>query len=193
MSAAVNYAFANRQMIAHWVRDVFAKVLGSAEGMRQVYDVCHNVAKIECHSVGGREKDVCVHRKGATRSFGPGRPEIPGAYREVGQPVIIPGSMGTASYILAGTAEAEALSFGSTAHGAGRVMSRHEALRRFRGERIRDDLARRGIELRSTSWKGVAEEASEAYKDIDEVVRVSHDVGLGRLVARVVPVGVMKG
>jgi tRNA-splicing ligase RtcB len=193
MSAAVNYAFANRQMIAHWVRDVFAKVLGSAEGMRQVYDVCHNVAKIERHVIEGRETEVCVHRKGATRSFGPGRPELPSAYREVGQPVIIPGSMGTASYVLAGTREAEALSFGSTAHGAGRVMSRHEALRRFRGEKIRDELARRGIELRSTSWKGVAEEASEAYKDIDEVVRVSHEVGLGRLVARVVPVGVMKG
>jgi len=193
MCAAVNYAFANRQMIAHWVRDVFRKVLGSSAGMDQVYDVCHNVAKIERHTVGGRETSVCVHRKGATRSFGPGRPEIPAAYREVGQPVIIPGSMGTASYILAGTREAEELSFGSTAHGAGRIMSRHEAVRRFRGEKIRDDLARRGIELRSTSWKGVAEEASEAYKDVDEVVRVSHAVGLGRLVARVVPVGVMKG
>jgi tRNA-splicing ligase RtcB len=193
MSAAVNYAFANRQMIAHWVRDVFKKVLGSSEGMLQVYDVCHNVAKIERHTVGGREKDVCVHRKGATRSFGPGHPDIPRAYREAGQPVIIPGSMGTVSYILAGTREAEELSFGSTAHGAGRVMSRHEALRRFRGEKIRDDLARRGIELRSTSWKGVAEEASEAYKDVHEVVRVSHEVGLGRMVARVVPVGVMKG
>jgi tRNA-splicing ligase RtcB len=118
---------------------------------------------------------------------------LPEAYRGVGQPVIIPGSMGTASYLLAGTDEAEALSFGSTAHGAGRVMSRHEAIRRFRGERIRDGLATRGIELRASSWKGVAEEASEAYKDVDEVVRVSQEVGLGRIVARVVPVGVMKG
>ena len=193
MCAAVNYAFANRQMIAHWVRDVFARVLGSARGMRQVYDVCHNVAKVEPHVLGGAEKRLCVHRKGATRSFGPGRPEIPPAYRGVGQPVIIPGSMGTASYILVGTKEAEELSFGSTAHGAGRAMSRHEALKRFRGEQIRDDLARQGIELRSTSWKGVAEEAAGAYKDVDEVVRVSHAVGLGRLVARVVPVGVMKG
>jgi tRNA-splicing ligase RtcB len=193
MCAAVNYAFANRQMIAHWVRDVFARVLGGARGMRQVYDVCHNVAKVEPHVLGGVEKRLCVHRKGATRSFGPGRPEIPPAYRGVGQPVIIPGSMGTASYILVGTADAEELSFGSTAHGAGRAMSRHEALRRFRGEQIRDDLARQGIELRSTSWKGVAEEAAGAYKDVDEVVRVSHAVGLGRLVARVVPVGVMKG
>ncbi len=193
MCAAVNYAFANRQMIAHWVRDVFARVLGSAEGMDQVYDVCHNVAKVEEHEVGGRSKRLVVHRKGATRSFGPGRPEVPVSCRDVGQPVIIPGSMGTASYLLAGTKEAEALSFGSTAHGAGRVMSRHEALRRFRGEKIRDDLARRGIELKSTNWKGVAEEASEAYKDVDEVVRVSNEVGLGRLVAKVVPLGVMKG
>ena len=193
MCAAVNYAFANRQMIAHGVRDVFARVLGDSTGMDQVYDVCHNVAKVEEHDVGGRSTRLVVHRKGATRSFGPGRPEVPACYRAVGQPVVIPGSMGTASYILAGTSEAGALSFGSTAHGAGRVMSRHEAVRRFRGEKIRDDLARRGIELRSTSWKGVAEEAAEAYKDVEEVVRVSHEVGLGRLVARVTPVGVMKG
>jgi len=193
MAAAVNYAFANRQMIAHWVRDVFARVLGSAKGMDQIYDVCHNVAKVEEHDLGGVSKRLVVHRKGATRSFGPGRPEVPAVYRAVGQPVLIPGSMGTASFLLAGTKEAEALSFGSTAHGAGRVMSRHEALRRFRGEKIRDDLARRGIELKSTSWKGVAEEAAEAYKDVDEVVRVSNEVGLGRVVARLVPLGVMKG
>jgi tRNA-splicing ligase RtcB len=193
MCAAVNYAFANRQMIAHRVRGVFARVLGSAEGMDQVYDVCHNVAKLERHSVGGVEKQLCVHRKGATRSFGPGRPEVPPAYRSVGQPVIIPGSMGTASYILVGTADAEEKSFSSTAHGAGRVMSRHEALRRFRGEQIRDELAAKGIELRSTNWKGVAEEAAAAYKDVDEVVRVSHELGIGRLVAKVVPIGVMKG
>jgi tRNA-splicing ligase RtcB len=193
MCAAVNYAFANRQMIAHRVRDVFARVLGNAEGMDQVYDVCHNVAKLERHVVGGVDRELCVHRKGATRSFGPGRPEVPAAYRAAGQPVIIPGSMGTASYILVGTAEAEEKSFSSTAHGAGRVMSRHEALRRFRGERIRDELAGRGIELRATSWKGVAEEAAAAYKDVDEVVRVSHELGIGRLVAKVVPIGVMKG
>jgi len=193
MSAAVNYAFANRQMIAHWVRNVFKKVMGSAEGMDQVYDVCHNVAKIERHSIDGRLKEVCVHRKGATRSFGPGREEIPEVYRSVGQPIIIPGSMGTASYILVGTREAEQLSFGSTAHGAGRVMSRHEAIRRFRGEQIKQDLESRGIELQSTSWKGVAEEASQAYKDVDEVVNVSHKVGIGKLVAKVIPVGVMKG
>jgi tRNA-splicing ligase RtcB len=193
MSAAVNYAFANRQMIAHWVRDVFAKVLGSSEGMDQVYDVCHNVAKFEKHMIEGKMREVCIHRKGATRSFGPGREEIPEVYRSTGQPVIIPGSMGTSSYILVGTAKAEELSFGSTAHGAGRVMSRREALRRFRGEQIKRELESKGIELQSTSWKGVAEEASQAYKDIDEVVKVSHEVGIGKLVAKVVPLGVMKG
>ncbi len=193
MCAAVNYAFANRQMIAHWVRDVFAKVMGSSKGMRQIYDVCHNVAKVEKHTVSGKEKLLCVHRKGATRSFGPGRPEIPAVYRAVGQPVLIPGSMGTASYILVGTKEAEELSFSSTAHGAGRVMSRNEALRKFRGEQIRDELAKKGVELKASSWKGVAEEASAAYKDVDEVVRVSHETMLGKLVARVVPIGVMKG
>ncbi|MFQ6069617.1 MAG: RtcB family protein [Candidatus Aminicenantales bacterium] len=193
MAAAVNFAFANRQMIAHWVRGVFSHIMGSSEGMDQVYDVCHNVAKFEEQNINGEMKEVCIHRKGATRSFGPGRKEIPAVYRSVGQPVIIPGSMGTASYILVGTKEAERLSFGSTAHGAGRVMSRHEALRRFRGEEIKSELERKGVELKSTSWKGVAEEASQAYKDIDEVVRISHKAGIGRLVARVVPLGVMKG
>jgi tRNA-splicing ligase RtcB len=193
MSAAVNFAFANRQMIAHRVREVFQRVLGSSLGIEQIYDVCHNVAKFEKHEIDGKEKNVCIHRKGATRSFGPGRKEIPDVYRSVGQPIILPGSMGTASYILVGTQQAEQLSFSSTAHGAGRMMSRHEARRRFRGEQIKQDLADRGIALQSTSWRGVAEEASQAYKDVDEVVRVSHEVGIGKLVVRVVPVGVMKG
>ncbi len=193
MSSAVNFAFANRQMIAHWVRTVFSRVLGSSKGMDQVYDVCHNVAKFEKHRIHGEIKEVCVHRKGATRSFGPGREEIPEAYRQVGQPVIIPGSMGTSSYILGGTKEAEELSFGSTAHGAGRLMSRHEAQRRFRGEKIKRELESKGIELKSTNWKGVAEEASQAYKNVDDVVKVSHKVGIGKLVARVVPLGVIKG
>lgn len=193
MSAAVNFAFANRQIIAHRVRTVFRNLLGSSKGMDQVYDVCHNVAKFEHHSIDGESRSVCVHRKGATRSFGPGRTEIPEVYRSVGQPVIIPGSMGTASFILVGTSAAESLSFGSTAHGAGRMMSRHEALRRFRGESIKKEMELQGIELKATSWRGVAEEASGAYKNVDEVVHVSHSVGLGRLVARVVPVGVMKG
>jgi tRNA-splicing ligase RtcB len=193
MGSAVNFAFANRQMIAHWVRKVFAKVMGSSEGMDQIYDVCHNVAKFEQHEIDGKTREVCIHRKGATRSFGPSRREIPDAYRLVGQPVLIPGSMGTASYILAGTAEAEELSFGSTAHGAGRIMSRREALRRFRGEKIKQELGEKGIELHSVSWKGVAEEASQAYKDVDEVVRISHEAGIGKLVAKVAPVGVLKG
>ena len=193
MCSAVNFAFVNRQMIAHWVRNVFRKVMGSSEGIVQVYDVCHNVAKFEHHRIDGEDRSVCVHRKGATRSFGPGRDEIPEIYRSVGQPVIIPGSMGTASYILVGTTEAESLSFGSTAHGAGRMMSRHEALRRFTGERIKKEMEHQGIELKATSWRGVAEEASGAYKNVDDVVNVSHSIGLGRLVARVVPVGVMKG
>jgi len=193
MCAAVNFAFANRQMIAHWVREVFKRVLGSNQGIDMVYDVCHNVAKFEIHHIDHQKKRVCVHRKGATRSFGPGREEIPACYRQVGQPVIIPGSMGTSSYLLVGTKEAEELSFSSTAHGAGRLMSRHEALRRFRGETIKRDLEKQGITLKSTSWKGVAEEASGAYKDVDEVVRASDAVGLGRLVAKLSPLGVMKG
>ncbi|NOR15867.1 MAG: RNA-splicing ligase RtcB, partial [Candidatus Aminicenantes bacterium] len=191
--SAVNFAFANRQLIAHWVRGVFKKILGTAQGMDLVYDVCHNVAKFEKHEVDGRFVDLCIHRKGATRSFGPGREEIPEAYRQVGQPVFIPGSMGTASYILVGTPEAEKLSFSSTAHGAGRVMSRHLARRRFRGEQIKREMLDKGIELISASWKGVAEEAPQVYKNVDEVVRVSHETGLGKLVARTVPLGVMKG
>jgi len=193
MCAAVNFAFANRQMITHWVREVFKRILGSSQGIEMIYDVCHNVAKFENHLLEQQKRRVCVHRKGATRSFGPGRPEIPDCYRDVGQPVIIPGSMGTASYLLVGTNEAEKLSFSSTAHGAGRVMSRHEALRRFRGEEIKRNLEKRGIILKSTSWKSVAEEASAAYKDVDEVVRTSDAVGLGKLVAKFSPLGVMKG
>jgi len=193
MSAAVNFAFVNRQMISHWVRNAFKNVLGSSKGISQVYDVCHNVAKFENHMINGKSRKVCIHRKGATRSFGPGREEIPVVYRDVGQPVMIPGSMGTASYILVGTSEAENLSFGSTAHGAGRLMSRHEALRRFRGEEIKRDLEKRGITLKSMSWRGVAEEAPAAYKDVDEVVRTSHDAGIGKMVAQLVPLGVIKG
>jgi tRNA-splicing ligase RtcB len=193
MAGSINFAFANRQMIAHWVRDVFARIFGSSEGMSQIYDVCHNLAKIEEHVVDGEKRKVCVHRKGATRSFGPGREEIPEVYRDVGQPVIIPGSMGTSSYILVGTKKAEEISFGSTAHGAGRVMSRNEALRRFRGEQISKDLAAQGVEVKATSWQGLAEESAAAYKDVDEVVRVSHELGIGNLVARVVPIAVMKG
>ena len=148
---------------------------------------------VESHVINGETLEVCIHRKGATRSFGPGRVEIPQDYRAKGQPVFIPGSMGTASYLLAGTAEAEELSFSSTAHGAGRVMSRHEARKRFRGEQIQQELRKKDIELKAASWKGVAEEAAQVYKDVDEVVRISHETGIGRLVARLEPVAVMKG
>ncbi|MFH0867729.1 MAG: RtcB family protein [Candidatus Woesearchaeota archaeon] len=192
MCAAVNFAFANRQMIAHWTRNVFKKIFGSSDGMNQVYDVCHNLAKFETHEIDGQKKEVCVHRKGATRSFGPGRKEIPEVYRKIGQPVIIPGSMGTASYLLVGTKKAEEISFGSTAHGAGRVGSRSEALRTLRGEQVARDLAAKGIEVKGP-WKGLAEEAPQMYKDIDEVVRVSHKLGIGNLVARLTPLAVLKG
>lgn len=193
MSAAVNFAFANRQMIAHWVRQVFREVIGSDEGIDQVYDVCHNVAKFEKHLIENKWQDVCIHRKGATRSFGPGRKEVPEIYRDAGQPVFIPGSMGTASYVLVGTSEAEKISLGSTAHGAGRVMSRHAAKKKFRGEKVKQDLKEKGIELKAAGFKGIAEEASQVYKDVDEVVKISHESGIGKMVARLVPVAVMKG
>ena len=193
MAASCNFAFVNRQMIAHWAREAFAKVMGTSDGMDQVYDVCHNIAKFENHKIEGKYKELCIHRKGATRSFGAGREEIPDVYRSYGQPVIIPGSMGTASFLLAGTKEAEELSFGSTAHGAGRVASRHDALRNFRGEDIRDELLKKNIMIKGASWKGIAEEAPEVYKDIDEVVRVSNELKIGKLVARLTPFAVIKG
>ena len=193
MACAVNYAFANRQMIMHWTRDVFNKVMGTSEGMDLIYDVCHNIAKFEEHDVDGEKMKVCVHRKGATRSFGPGREEIPEIYRKIGQPVLIPGSMGTASYLLVGTKEAEKMSWGSTAHGAGRMMSRHAAIAKHSGEEVKKDMDALNIEVKSTSWKGLAEEAPDAYKDIDEVVRVSHSLGIGKMIVRLVPIGVMKG
>jgi len=193
MGAAVNYAFANRQIIANLVRTAFNNIMGTSAGMDQVFDVCHNVAKFEQHNIDGQTVKVCIHRKGATRSFGAGRDEIPELYRPVGQPVIIPGSMGTSSFLLVGTLEAEELSFGSTAHGAGRMMSRKKALQRFDGKTIKQELASRGIELQSSSLKGVAEEASQAYKNVDEVVAVSQAAGIGKLVAKLVPVGVIKG
>lgn len=193
MSGAANFAFANKQMITHWVRESFNKIFGDVK-ISQVYDVCHNIAKKEIHTIDGEKRQVCVHRKGATRSFGAGRKEIPEAYRDVGQPVIIPGSMGTASYLLVGTKKAEEISFGSTAHGAGRVMSRSEALRTFRGEKIKNQLLHeRDITVKAGSWKSIAEETWQAYKDVDEVVKTSHKLGIGNLVMRVVPLGVMKG
>lgn len=193
MCAGINYAFCNRQMIAHWVRDVFKKVMGSSDGMRMVYDVCHNLAKFEKHDIDGKMAQVCVHRKGATRSFGPGREEIPEVYRKIGQPVLIPGSMGTASYVLVGTKTAEKISWGSTAHGAGRVASRSYALSHFRGEEVKKNMEEMGIKVKAGSLKGLAEECHKVYKDIDEVARVSTELGLGNKVARLIPFGVMKG
>ncbi len=192
MSAAANFAFANKQLITHWVRQTMERIFPKFKA-DVVYDVCHNIAKFEIHKVNGKEREVLVMRKGATRSFGPGRKEIPEDYRKVGQPVIIPGSMGTSSYVLVGTKKAEELSWGSTAHGAGRVESRTNAKKRRTGEDVKRDLNSKGIEVRAGSWKGLVEEAPEAYKDIDEVVRVSDSVGIGRLVAKVKPVVVMKG
>ncbi len=192
MGGAANFAFANKQMITHWIRETFNKIYGDVK-INVVYDVCHNIAKIEKHVVDGEKRTLCVHRKGATRSFGPGRDEVPEDYRSVGQPVLIPGSMGTASYVLVGTKKAEELSFGSTAHGAGRVASRSEALRTLRGENIKNELSKKGIEVKATSWKTIAAEAPQMYKDIDEVIRVSAELGIGNPVTRVVPISVMKG
>ncbi len=193
MLAGMNYAFANRQMIVHWMRNSFKKVMGTDDGMRQVYDVCHNIAKVEKHKVDGSVRELCVHRKGATRSFGPGRDEVNDMYKKTGQPVFIPGTMSTASYVLVGTEEAEEKSFGSTAHGAGRAMSRAEAIHTFRGERVAREMEQMSILVKAASWQGIAEEAAPAYKDIDEVVRVSDKVGLGRAVAKLIPLGVVKG
>ncbi len=192
MSCASNYAFNNRQMIMHWTRDVFKKIMGTSEGMDLIYDVCHNIAKFEKHKIDNEKREVCIHRKGATRSFGPGREEIPEVYRQIGQPVIIPGSMGTASYLLVGTKKAEEISFGSTAHGAGRVGSRSQALRTLRGEQVARDLGNKGITVKG-SWRGLAEEAPQMYKDSAEVVKVSHEVGIGQLVVKLLPRAVLKG
>ena len=196
MAAAANYAWANRQIILHWVRESFEKVLGeSAEklDMQLVYDVAHNIAKIEDHYVEGRLRSIVVHRKGATRAFPPEHPDIPDAFRGVGQPVLIPGDMGRASYVLAGTAKAMEETFGSTCHGAGRVMSRHAAVRATKGRLIDDELRARGIIVLSARRKTLHEEVSEAYKDIDRVVEIVHGAGLSKKIARMRPLGVVKG
>ncbi len=193
MCAGMNYAFANRQMIVHWVRASFRKVMGTDEGMKQVYDVCHNIAKIEKHKINGELKTVCVHRKGATRAFGPGHEEVTERYRKIGQPVLIPGSMGTASYVLVGTKNAEEISFSSSAHGAGRELSRTAAIRQFRGETVAKELLSQGIEVKAASWKGIAEEAVPSYKDIDEVIKATVNSGIGKAVAKLKPLGVVKG
>ncbi len=192
MRCAVNYAFCNRQVITHWIRQTFANIYKDPE-LKLVYDVCHNIAKFEDHSIDGENRRLCVHRKGATRAFAAGRKEIPDAYRDVGQPVIIPGSMGTASYVLVGTQTAMEETFGSTCHGAGRVMSREGAIRKFSGSDIQKKLEAKGEVIRATHPKILAEEASEAYKDIDEVIRSVEISGIAKAIARVVPVGVAKG
>jgi tRNA-splicing ligase RtcB len=192
MAAAMNFAFANRQLITHWTREEMKYLYPNVE-VDTIYDVCHNIAKFEEHVIDGQQRKVCVHRKGATRSFGPGRMEIPEKYRDIGQPVIIPGSMGTASYLLVGTKTSEELTFGSCAHGAGRVMSRKAALRSVRGETIKAQLEQKDIQIRAGGWKSIAEEAPQAYKDIDEVVQVVHDLDISRKLARLVPLTVIKG
>jgi tRNA-splicing ligase RtcB (3'-phosphate/5'-hydroxy nucleic acid ligase) len=189
MRAAANFAFANRQLIAHRIRGVFGRELGARGHLRMIYDVGHNTAKLERH--GGRE--LCVHRKGATRAFGPSNPELPARYRGVGQPVFIPGSMGTASYVLLGTDEAEARSLASVCHGAGRVLSRGAAKRQVAGNELRRSLEARGIAVECPSNSELAEEAPDAYKDVHRVVDVVIGAGLARKVARLVPLGVVKG
>ncbi|HUL61692.1 MAG TPA: RtcB family protein [Methanocella sp.] len=193
MAAGANYAWANRHVIAHWVRQACDRFFKRDVKLDLVYDVAHNVAKFEEHDVDGKRTRLCVHRKGATRAFAPGRPEVPAAYRAVGQPVIIPGSMGSASYVLVGTARAMEVTFGSTCHGAGRVMSRSAALREVRGNEIQKELAQRGITVVAPNPKAIAEEAPEVYKDIDAVVDVVDRLGISKKVARLVPIAVAKG
>jgi len=192
MSCAANFAWCNRHIIGHQCRLAFSEIFPNSK-LNTVYDVAHNIAKIEEHKINGEIKKVFMHRKGATRAFGPGRKEIPEKYRDVGQPILIPGSMGTASYVLVGTKEGMEATFGSTAHGAGRTMSRHQALRQYRGESLKRELEEKKIFIKSASWKGIAEEAPGAYKNIEEVVDVSHKAGIGKKVVRLKPIGVIKG
>lgn len=194
--AAINFAFANRQMITHWTRHAFAEVLGEdpeALGMQTVYDLAHNIVKKETHVVDGSKQDVYVHRKGATRCFGPGHPDVPSVYRDHGQPVIVPGSMGTSSYILKGTQKAMELTFGSSCHGAGRQLSRTAARKTWKGEQLVQELAQQDITVKSDSAKGAAEEAPGAYKDVDVVVRAAADAGISLPVVQLKPVAVIKG
>ncbi len=191
MNCAANYAFANRQIITHLIRKVFKSVTGL--DVKLVYDVAHNIAKIEEYEIEGKKRKVIVHRKGATRAFGPGNPHLPEIFKETGQPVIIPGSMGTASYILAGTKKAEEITFGSTAHGAGRTLGRREATRELSVERVIKELDEKGVKLLAKSKKGIVEEAPEAYKDVDKVIKVIDELGISLKVAKCVPIGVIKG
>lgn len=196
MAGAANYAFANRQIIFHWVRESFERVFQMSSerlGLRLIYDVCHNIAKIETHRVDGKERKLCVHRKGATRAFPPHHPDTPLAYKDVGQPVLIPGDMGRYSYVLVGTEQAMAETFGSTCHGAGRVMSRKQAMRVSKGRAIIRELEDQGITVRSAGKATVREEIPEAYKDVSQVVDVVSGAGISKKVARLRPMGVIKG
>jgi tRNA-splicing ligase RtcB len=196
MKAAANYAFANRQVLAHHIRRSFEQALAGKvkrPELFQIYDIAHNMAKMETHSVAGRNMEVCVHRKGATRAFGPGSDALPAAYRDIGQPVLVPGSMGTCSWVLVGTETSMSQAFGSTCHGAGRTMSRHQAKRSVQGPALRRELEAGGIRVRAGSMAGLAEEAPTAYKDVDRVVDVVHGAGLARRVARLTPLAVIKG
>jgi len=196
MAAGANFAWANRQAITHGIRRAFTAVFGRPEeelDLSVVYDIAHNMAKVETHRIDGGSKSLLVHRKGATRAFPAGRDEVPAAYRRFGQPVLIPGDMGTASYVLAGLPTSMERSFGSSCHGAGRRLSRHAAVRAFRFEEVTRELRSRGIVVRSASREGVTEEAPGAYKDVEEVVRVAEGAGLTQRVARLVPLGVVKG
>ncbi|MEE9520535.1 MAG: RtcB family protein, partial [Dehalococcoidales bacterium] len=196
MACAANYAWTNRQCIAHWTRESLVRVLGKSPrevGLEQIYDVCHNIAKIEEHTTDGRKQTLCVHRKGATRAFPAGHPDVPDIYRNIGQPVLIPGDMGRCSYIAVGTETAMKESFGSTCHGAGRVQSRAAAKRSIRGADVVKALAAKGIVVKTGSMSSLAEEASEAYKDVTEVVEVAHKAGISRKIAKAIPIGVIKG
>ena len=196
MKAAANYAFANRQVLAHHIRRSFEQALAGKvkrPELFQIYDIAHNMAKMETHSVAGRDMEVCVHRKGATRAFGPGSDALPAAYRDIGQPVLVPGSMGTCSWVLVGTETSMSQAFGSTCHGAGRIMSRSQAKRSVQGPALRRQLEAGGIRVRAGSMAGLAEEAPAAYKDVDRVVDVVHGAGLARRVARLTPLAVIKG
>ena len=196
MACAANYAWTNRQCITHWVRESFIKVFGKSRrelGLEQIYDVAHNIAKIEEYDIDGKRQTLCVHRKGATRAFPTGHPDIPDIYKSIGQPILIPGDMGRCSYILVGTERAMKESFGSTCHGAGRIQSRTAAKRSLRGADVAKALAARGITVKTGSIGSLAEEASEAYKDVTEVVDVTHKAGISRKVARAIPLGVIKG
>ena len=196
MACAANFAFVNRQMITHWVRETFEQVfqLGPRDlGLRLIYDVCHNMAKMESHEVEGEKKHLCVHRKGATRAFPPGHPEIPSDYQKVGQPVLIPGDMGRCSYVLAGTEQGYEETFGSACHGAGRVMSRHQAIKAAKGRAIARELEDKGILVRGASKATLVEEIPDAYKDVNDVVNVVHGAGISKKVVRLKPIGVIKG